>query len=67
MIPQAGLSPFSLGEDAVAQCSTEGFVCWWEAVSISIIAWGFRGLEGCDLRDRVGLNSLKVGLRGLRR
>ena len=49
MIMEAGLSPFSLGEDVVAQCPTEGSVCWWGAV----IGCGFRGLEGCDLRDRV--------------
>ena len=53
MIMEEGLSPFSLGEDLVAQCPTEGSVCWWGVVTISIIGRGFRGLEGCDLRDRV--------------
>lgn len=65
MITEAGSSPFSLGEDVVAQCPTEGCLCWWGAVTISIITQGFLGLEGCNLRDRVRLNSLKVGLGGL--
>lgn len=62
---EAGSSPFSLGEDVVARCPTEGCVCWLGAVTISIIGRGFLGLEGCNLRDRVSLNSLKVGLGGL--
>lgn len=62
---EVGSSPFSLGEDVVAGCPTQGCVCWWGAVTISIIGRGFLGLEGCDLRDRVRLNSLQVGLGGL--